>query len=96
LGDATANNITAGFTTVTGTLTVYFEDASIFNKFLNEQTAVLDFTLTDSVNTLNFNLPKVKYNGASKTVEGQGPILVTADFEALSDAGGPVITVTRS
>ena len=96
LGDDTANNITAGFTTVTGSLTLYFEDASVFTKFLNEATAILDFTLTDGVNTLNFNLPKIKYNGADRTVEGQGPILVTAAFEALSDAGGPVITITRS
>jgi hypothetical protein len=96
LGDDSANNITVGLISVTGSLTVYFEDASIFTNFLNEATAVLDFTLTDGVNSLNFNLPKIKYNGADRTVDGQGPILVTAAFEALSNAGGPVITITRS
>lgn len=96
LGDDAANNITVGFLSVTGSITVYFEDATYFTNFLNEATAVLDFTLTDGSNTLNFNLPKIKYNSADRTVEGQGPILVTVAFEALSDAGGPVITVTRS
>ena len=96
LGDDTARDITAGFTTITDSITVYFDDASIFSNFLNEQTAIIDFTLTDGVNTLNFNLPKVKYNGANRTVDGQGPILVTAEFEALSNAGAAVITITRS
>lgn len=96
LGDDTARDITVGFTTITGSFTVYFDDASIFNAFLNEATAALDFTLTDGVNTMQFQLPKIKYSGADRTVEGQGPILVTANFEALSNAGGPIITVTRS
>jgi hypothetical protein len=96
LGDDSANNITVGLISVTGSVTVYFEDASIFNNFLNEATAVLNFVLTDGVNSLTFNFPKIKYNGADRTVDGQGPILVTAAFEALSDAGGPVITVTRA
>lgn len=96
LGDDAANNITVGFLSVSGSITVYFEDAAYFTAFLNEATAILDFTLTDGVNTLNFNLPKIKYNSADRTVDGQGPILVTVAFEALSDAGGPVLTVTRS
>ena len=96
LGDDAANNITAGFLSCTGSVSVYFEDASYFNAFLNEQTASLDFTLTDGSNTMQFVLPKIKYNSADRTVDGQGPILVTVAFEALSNAGGPVITVTRS
>ena len=96
LGDDTARDITVGFTSITGSFTVYFDDASVFTKFLNEASAALDFTLTDGVNTMQFQLPVVKYSGADRTVDGQGPILVTANFEALSNAGGPVITVTRS
>ena len=95
LGSDTARDITVGFTTITGSFVVYFDDASIFTAFLNEATASLDFTLTDGVNTMQFVLPKVKYSGADRTVDGQGPILVTANFEALSD-GGPIITITRS
>jgi len=95
LGDDTARDITVGFTSITGSFTVYFDDASTFTAFLNEATAALDFTLTDGVNTMQFELPKVKYSGADKPVEGQGPILVTANFEALSD-GGPILTITRS
>ena len=96
LGDDAANNITVGFLSVTGSVSVYFEDASYFQAFLDEATAELDFTLTDGTNTMQFVLPKIKYNSADRTVDGQGPILVTVAFEALSDAGGPVLTVTRS
>jgi hypothetical protein len=95
LGDDTARDITVGFASITGSFTVYFDDASVFTKFLNEQTATLDFTLTDGVNTMQFELPAVKYSGADRTVDGQGPILVTANFEALA-VGGIILTVTRS
>jgi hypothetical protein len=96
LGVDTARDITVGFITITGSFTVYFDDADVFNDFLNETTAALDFTLTDGVNTMQFELPKIKYNGADRTVDGQGPILVTATFEALSNAGAAIITITRS
>lgn len=95
LGDDTARDITVGFASITGSFTVYFDDASVFTKFLNEQSASLDFTLTDGVNTMQFVLPSVKYSGADRTVDGQGPILVTANFEALA-VGGVILTVTRS
>lgn len=96
LGDDTASDITVGFTNVTGSATIYFVDGTIFSDFLNEATATLDFTLTDGVNTLQFQLPKIKYSSADKPVASQGPTLETVNFEALSNAGGPVITITRS
>ena len=95
LGDDTARDITTGFASISGAFTVYFDDAGIFTAFLNEATATLDFTLTDGVNTMQFELPAVKYSGADRTVEGQGPILVTANFEALAVAG-KILTITRS
>lgn len=97
LGESTGRDITNGFTTVTGSFTVYFDDAFYFNEFINGTNSTADFTLKDpSNNTLQFSLPRIKYSGADRTIEGQGPILITAAFEAFSDAGGPVITITRS
>ena len=97
LGEATARDITTGFTTVTGSLTVYFDDAFYFNEFINGTYSEVEFTLVDpAANQLVFTLPRVKYSGADKTIEGQGPVLVTVAFEAFSDAGGPIITIDRS
>ena len=95
LGSDTARDITTGFASISGSVTVYFDTAAIFTNFLNEATATLNFTLTDGVDTMQFFLPKIKYSGADRTVDGQGPILVTANFEALADAG-VILTITRS
>ncbi len=96
LGSDTARDITVGFISVTGSMQVYFDDGSYITDFINEATASLDFTLDDGTNTLQFVLPKVKYNSADKAVDGQGPIFLTINFDALSNAGAAIITVTRS
>lgn len=95
LGDDTARDITVGFISITGSMSVYFDDGQFLNDFINEATASLDFLLDDGSNTMQFVLPKIKYNSADKTVDGQGPIFVEVAFDALSD-GGPIITITRS
>lgn len=97
LGSCTGRDITNGFTTVTGSMTVYFDDAYYFNEFINGAYSAVNFVLVDpSANQLDFTLPRVKYSGADRTIEGQGPIMITAAFEAFSDAGGPIITIDRS
>ncbi len=97
LGEATARDITNGFTTVTGSMQVYFDDAFYFNEFINGTYSAVNIVIKDaSNNQLDFTLPRVKYSGADRTIEGQGPTLITAAFEAFSDAGGPIITIDRS
>ncbi len=97
LGSATAANLSSGMVKATGTATVMFQDAVIANKFLNGTASTIDFILTDGTNTLEFNLPNVKYTGAARTVSGQGPVTLAVTFTALYDsASSTVCTVTRS
>lgn len=87
-----------GKSRVTGTITAYYESKALYDKFLNETSTSLDFTLTDTAgNSILFDFPNVKYTGGNPDVSGDGPITVALEFTALyssSDASQIVITRT--
>lgn len=72
---------------VSGTLTAYFEDASLVGKFLREESSSLEFTTTDGLdgNSYTFTLPKIKYTGGQPDVGGEGPITLSMPFVAEYD-----------
>ncbi len=86
LGSSTARGFTPGFAKVTGTAQVFFEDATAYNLFVNGTASSLDFKMDNGTNTHEFNLPVVKFVGATKTISGQGPVTMTFNFKALYDA----------
>lgn len=76
-----------GRSNVTGTVTAYFEDATLVNKFINETESSLDFTLVDLAgNTYFFDFPRIKYSSGQPDVSDEGPVTITFDFQALLDA----------
>lgn len=82
---------------VTGSMMVYFENASLINKFINETESSLEFVLSSSVTgeTYTFELPKVKYSGASVPLANEQSRLVTLPFIGLynsSDATSLLVT----
>lgn len=97
LGVATAHSLTPGFIKVTGTATVFFEDAVAYNLFINGTQSSIDFKLDNGTNTHEFSLPNVKFVGATKTITGQGPISMSFTYKALYDAtSGSNIVITRT
>jgi hypothetical protein len=97
LGGTTAANLSIGMSKVSGTVTAYFEDASLVNKFINGTPSSLEFTLTDGVSSHTYKMGNVKYNGATKSVAGQGPILVQLPFTAQYHAAdGSNVVLTRA
>lgn len=82
---------------LTGQITVYFENSTLLEKFINEESSSLEFTLNDGVgNSYIFLLPKIKYTGAPLNVGGQGSITLPMPFQALYDsAEGTNIKITR-
>lgn len=97
LGSNYARDITPSFAKVSGTASVWFEDETIYNKFLAETNSSLSFTLTDGTNTLQFNIPKVKYTGGNKSVQGQGPVTIEMPFVGVRDSSAASnIVITRS
>jgi hypothetical protein len=98
---AVGSNVIRDFTTnnakITGTATVFFEDAVMYNKFVNGTSTSLDVKLDDGTNTVQFFFPNVKYTGATKTISGNGPVSMTMPFKALYDGTAlSNIVVTRT
>jgi hypothetical protein len=84
---------------VTGTLEVYFENADILNKFLDETETSLEFTLDDGVsgNLYTFTMPRVKLNSGSVPVENEQSRMISMDFVALRDSStGTNLRVAKS
>lgn len=76
-----------GRSNCTGQITVYFENATMLEKFLDETASSLEFTLIDEDgNTLRFTLPNIKYTGGQPDVSNQGSITLAMPFQAIYDA----------
>lgn len=72
---------------VSGTLTAYFEDATLIGKYLREEASSLEITVTDGMpdNQYTFLLPKIKFTGGQPDVGGEGPITLSMPFTASYD-----------
>lgn len=84
---------------VTGTLSVLFEDNTMIQKFLDDTQSSLSFTMDDGDgNTLQFELPNIKYTGADNPIDaGSGLRVISMPFRALQDSvSGSTIIITRS
>ena len=82
---------------LTGSVTAFFEDTVILDKFLNETESSLEVTLTDPAgNSYIIELPRIKYNGGQPDVaSGGGPITINFPIQALynvADLSNIVIT----
>lgn len=86
-----------GKSSVTGSVTAYFENTTLLDKFVAETTSAIQFTLTDAAgNDYIVLLPKVKYNSGNPEVSGPGAITVTLDFVALyNSSDASQIKITR-
>lgn len=87
-----------GRSNLTGQITAYFDNSTLFEKFVNEEASSLEFTLPDAAgNNLTFILPRVKYTGAPPNVSGEGPITLAMPFQATLDpVSGTNIIIRRN
>jgi len=87
VGDDETPQLVSGMASVEGTITTYFEDADILNRFLDETESELIVSVNDPTgsNTYTFGFPRIKVNGADVPVEGDGPRIITLPFVALYD-----------
>ena len=98
VGSALTDRPGIGKSRVTGTMTAYFQDASLLNKFINETASSLVFVLQDPAgNTYDFTLPNIKYTGGQPDVDGEGEVSISLPFTALYDSTeGSNITIERN
>jgi len=87
IGDDSAPSLEYGRAEVEGTLTAYFEDAALINRFLNETETEIEVSVNDpsGSNAYTFQFPKVKINSADVGVDGPTSRMVSMSFVALYD-----------
>lgn len=86
-----------GRSNLTGTVTAYFQDASLLGKFINETESSLELTLSDGTNSYVIWLPRIKYTGGQADVTNDGPVTLSLPIQALYDSvSGTHLRITRS
>ena len=87
IGDDSAPSLEYGRAEVEGTMTAYFEDAALINRFLNETETEIEVSVNDptGANAHTFQFPRVKINSADVGVDGPTSRMVTMSFVALYD-----------
>jgi len=88
VGNKTAPQLEFGRAVVEGTLTAYFEDETLLNKFIDETESSIEVTVDDvsSGGAYTFLFPAVKYNGGDVPVSDPQSRLVTLPFVAIYDS----------
>ena len=98
IGDDSAPSLEYGRAEIEGTLTAYFEDASLINRFLNETESELEVSVDDPTgsNAYTFLFPRIKINSADVGVDGPTSRIISMSFVALYDATeGTNLKITR-
>ena len=99
VGDDSAPCLEVGRAEVEGTITAYFEDDALINRFINETETELSVSVDDptGTNTYTFLFPRVKINSADVGVDGPASRTITMSFVALYDSTEETnIKITRS
>jgi len=88
IGADSSQSLEFGNAVVEGTMTVYYEDETLINKFLNETESSITVSVDDptGANTYTFEFPRVKYNGAAVPLQNPQSRLITLPFVALFDS----------
>ena len=98
IGDDSAPSLEYGRAEVEGTMTAYFEDASLIDRFINETETEIEVSVNDptGANAYTFTFPRVKINSADVGVDGPTSRMVSMSFVALYDTTeGTNLKITR-
>jgi len=86
IGETTASDLEFGTASLEGTITAYFEDLSLVNRFISETESGLIVSIGDpSGRTLSFTFPRIKINSADVGVDGPTSRIVNLSFVGLRD-----------
>ena len=99
VGSSSTPQLESGMATVEGTITAYFEDAVLINRFINETETGLQVSVDDPTGSSDYTFlfPRVKINGADVPVDNPTSRIITLPFVALYDTTeNSNIVLTRS
>jgi hypothetical protein len=82
--------VEAGRLNITGSIELYFEDSTLFDKFRAATAFQLYFRAADAAgNSYVFNIPRAKYTSMDITAGGTGQdVFASAEFEGIINAAG--------
>jgi len=87
LMEDTCPQMTSGKSNVTGSLTAFFSNSTLYNKFVNETESSIEIAFQDDeLNGYVITLPRIKYTSAETPVNSDGAIINTMNFQALDDS----------
>lgn len=89
IGDRRRYNLPEGRRIVSGQMVVFFEDLSLYNKYINGTYAKLQIVATKGTHSFTILLPKIMFTGPSPTpqIPNDGPLVVGLPFQAVYDSG---------
>jgi len=100
VGDDSAPSLEVGNAVIEGSMSVYFEDAAMLNRFIDETETSLKVTVGDNEatpNTLEFFFPRCKINSADVGVDAPTSRMIALSFVALrDDTEATSLRITRS
>ena len=99
IGTLGSTGIGLGTFEVSGSMSVYFANDTLYNKYLASTASSLEFTLTDaSSNAYTFLLPKIKYSSGTVMAGSQNAdLMAELGFQAIYNASDTAtIKITRT
>lgn len=99
IGSALSQDHFPGRLDLTGSVTAYFTDAVLMNKFINETATSISLVLAGVPNTktYTFLIPKVKYTAGQLPTTTEKGMILTLPFQATLDSStGTNLKITRS
>jgi hypothetical protein len=99
LGSNVTPQMEFGMSTLEGSMTVYYQDKALIDKFLGETESSLSIVMDDRVAGKNYTflMPRIKINGAAVPVGSPQSRLITVPFVALKDSStGTQFRITRT
>ena len=98
LGSITARDMKLGTVEITGNMEFYFNDSSVYNKFVKGLEFPVSFGVEDDAgNRYNFEMPRVKFETGETVAGGKNSdVMVSTSYRALVDSTlGYVAKITR-
>ena len=99
VGSDVAPHLEYGRAVVEGTITAYYKDDALINKFLNEVETELQVTVDDpsGANPMTFYFPRVKFNGSTVPVANEQSRTIEIPFVSLYDTtANSNLVITRT
>lgn len=90
IGSKFSPDVFEGTARITGNLTAFFEDETLYNKFVNETESSIWFKLEEpdaATNFMSVVFPRVKYTGDEMDPPQEGPVPQAMPFAALVKTG---------